>query len=536
MSGIMELIKVGNNNPGTAPDYTENDVITLRRYNGEPLNHTQADDNLELLRRALIAAGDGLTNLDDRVTNVLTNLEEYITGDFIQNLFNNQVFENLINEYITENITNFVSQFFNDNRSFNVDGRVFNNFQEYIESIVSNNFNNYFDTYLTEYGDQFFESINLQTFVDDSINQYFEDPPDIFVDQVISVTENIVQEIDIESLLNRLQTYIDNSIHPINLRLDNLDQTLQAIFDLLENLDIGDGTVDLSSILKRITTAENKLAGFLGGACYTDGDGVQQCEFDDQPGQFNSFPSVATLAQENKQRLDDLDIAFNDIVDAINEIGQGLQDLADAVSTGFQELENWITGVFKDIMDSIVDLGEQIENNANQIVDLWTSYGDLAQALWNQIGFLWAELGTAFTKLEELEKILCELELRAAQVVAWCNAIGEVNMTFCEDGEEVSENFAIFPAAMANLDPEPAVADLAACGGPVFQGLVAAGKLKAKDANKLGNDAKTLNREKNREMKRFVRAANPRQALNQAVNKGFSLPTISKFIHAKLTI
>ena len=146
---ISELIRLKNNNPGTSPDYTESDVITLRRYNGEPLNHTQADDNLELLRRALLGLDSNVRHIDTELGNV-TNL---ITSDFIEELWDNRNFTQRFDQYINQQLGDIINNIL-------VHETYDNHISQYIGDYVNNNFANLFETYLTDNGDAFWSSVN----------------------------------------------------------------------------------------------------------------------------------------------------------------------------------------------------------------------------------------------------------------------------------------------------------------------------------------------------------------------------------------
>lgn len=484
-----DIVRLKNNNPGNAPDYTEHDFISLRRYNGEPLNHTQADDNLELLRRALLGLDANIRHLDQKVIT--------IDEDFINNLFNNQIFQNQLTNYINNSVNEIINQIINS--------PIFNDYiNQFNDQYFNQNFQSYFNTYLDE------ADINVTQEIDLTEVQNLIDA---------RVTE-IVQVVDIEEIIRTLQNYVNQQIEllnqAINVRLQTMETVLQSILDILDQL-IDGGEVDFSEVIALIQQ--------LGENVETNADNIAL---------------LAQSVQQNTEAINGLVDNINDMIDSINALGQALQDLSQAMKDGFDALNDWIKGIFKDITDAIADLGDQIAANADQIADLWDFVGQMAQDLWNAIGQIWGQLDTVFEALKDLEAIICELDLKINALKAFVDAIGIEFITICEGGSTSD-----LPVLSAQQLPDtgPAQADLQGCGGPTFEKMIEEQKKKKAPA-RFAREEKRRQRDEARKkaqgMKQFQRDAkgpveNLRKAVNNAQNKGFNAPTISTFIHTFLT-
>ena len=484
-----DIVRLKNNNPGNAPDYTEHDFISLRRYNGEPLNHTQADDNLELLRRAVLGLDANVRHIDQRVINIDEN--------FIQQLFDNQVFQNLLNNFINNSVNTIIEQIINS--------PIFND-------------------YMNQFNNQYFNQ-NFQ----DYFNQYI-DEADINVTQEIDLTEvqnlidarvtEIVQVVDIEAIVKRLQNYVNQQIEllnqAINVRLQTMETVIQSILDLLDSLVDG-GDVDFSEIIALIQE--------LGANIAINADNIAL---------------LSESIQQNTEAINGLVDSVNDIIDAVNDLGKALQDLSKAMKDGFDALNDWIQGIFKDITNAIADLGDQIAANADQIADLWDFVGQMAQDLWNAIGQIWGQLDTVFEALKDLEALICELDLKVNALKAFVDAIGIEFITICEGGS--TSDLPVLSAAQLP-DTAPGAADLQGCGGPTFEKMLKEQQKKDAPA-RFAREEKRRQRDEARKkaqgMKQFQRDAkgpveNLRKAVNNAQNRGFQPPAISTFIHNFLT-
>ena len=496
---VSELVRLKNNNPGTAPDYTEHDVITLRRYNGEPLNHTQADDNLELLRRALIGVDQNI----HYVNNELTNISSVVNGDLINELWDNRHFTNRFDQYVNQQLGDIINNII-------VHENFENHLTQYIGDYVNNNFANLFETYLAEYGDTFWSSVNF----DNILNEYFTNPTSIFNDYLTIQMQNVVQEIDIEALLKRLHNYIDQQLtlhlQPVWVEINVLKATLDTILNILENLEIG-GDINLAELIAIIQA--------MGDLISTNATNIANNN---------------TQIQLNTEAIIEIGDVVNNLVDAVNTIGDALQDLSKAVQDGFKAMEDWVNGIFQDIAKALAQIADQVVNNSEQIVALWEAFGDLANDLWNQIGMLWQELGNAFAQLKDMEELICELGVKIDALQDWAGAFLDQDLTICVDGMAESIRVPVFPGAMGAFDPLAQDAQLAACGGPVFDKMVKEGNARRENAGKAARDARRREKARKREMKQFARAGNARDALNKAFAKGFTIPEIGDFINARV--
>lgn len=495
----IDTIRLKNNNPGNSPDYTEHDFISLRRYNGEPLNHTQADDNLELLRRAILGLDENTRYLEQEVGNTQIN------EDFIDKLFSNPYFNQKLLNFIGNNIGEIINYMVNNN--------VFN---EYLTQNVTEFFTNNFPTYLNEFfvTEEFINNIDLT----EVLNNYFTQP-DITVNEYLDqYLVNIVNDIDIEEIVRQIQQYVDQqitlAIQSFQSQLDTMNAVLDTILGLLEQ--IGNEEIDLSDIIEAIQA--------MGASITANADNIALLAID---------------VQQNSAAISDLSDSLNDVIDSVNNIGNALQALTAAMQAGFDALNAFINGVFGDVFKAIAALGDQIAANAQQIADLWDFVGQLAQGLWNAIGSLWDELAKVLGELEDLEALICEAELKIAALKAFCDGIGIEFIQVCEGGS-VSE-LPVLSAAQLE-DTAPAQGDLEGCGGPAFDALL-------KELEKKKHPARAA-REERREAQRAARAQaqankkflanargpvnNLRNAVNIAQGQGFQPPVIAQFIHNAL--
>ncbi len=491
-----DIIRLRNNNPGNAPDYTESEFITLRRYNGEPLNHTQADDNLELLRRAILGVDANTRYLQTEVTNVQWN------ENTINDLFNNQFFtENLKRWVVNEGdfITNTI-----------IGGPTFTEFlNEFIEQFFTENFNTYFnEIFVTEEIQEFFDFRTI-------INEYFESPDTIFNEYLSQFITNInvVEQIDIEELVRRIQTYVDFQINVaisgFQAQLDAINIAIQTILELLDALINPDGDgIDLSPIIEAIqnlAATVQKIADDLG--------------------------DLADDVAVNTEDILTLQNRLNQIIGHVNKISEQMQKLSAAVKLALAELEKWMNKVFNGLIAAIAALGQQIGNNAIQIADLWAAFGAQAIAVWTQIGELWAEVMGLIATLEGLAARVCENEAEIETINNWLLGLQKETLTVCVDGAASDIDVMGWGDAFEATDP----AKLQACGGPEFEALLE--RLKSEDKAGAVDREKEIQEEQDRDKKRAMRDFNRTpelvSAVEEAREKGFTFPEILDFIHVK---
>ena len=348
-----DLVRLKNNNPGNAPDYTEHDFITLRRYNGEPLNHTQADDNLELLRRAILGIDQNTRWLFDNGVG-----KANADSDFIDQLFSNPYFTQKLDNYLTTRTGDIINNIINHP-----------DWNNYINQFVSQYITNEFPTFVSEYfvSEDFINNIDLT----EVINNYFEQP-DIQVNKYLDqYLVNVVQEIDVEEIVQRIQGYVTEQIalalQVFQSQIDGLNASLNAILALLDQLDLNANgeSIDLSAVIEAIQE--------LAGSIETNAQNIL-----DLTNTVNAQAEAITAIQDS----------INGVIDSVNAIGDAMQQLSKAMQEGFDALSEWIEGVVGQINDAIAQLGDQVTKNAEEIGDLWTEFGNLAQGLWGAIGNL----------------------------------------------------------------------------------------------------------------------------------------------------
>ena len=504
----IDTIRLKNNNPGNSPDYTEHDFITLRRYNGEPLNHTQADDNLELLRRALLGLDENTRYLDQVVNNVVNNFT--VNEEFINNLFEHPYFDQRINQYFEENIENIINYITSND--------VFNN---YITENITQFFENNFPTYLNEFfvTEEFINNINLT----EVLNNYFSQP-DITVNEYLDqYLVNVVNQIDVNEIVRQIQSYVDQQIElrtqAFQVQLDTMNAVLNSIMDILEQIQDPGTDIDLSGIIQAIQDL---------------GDDVKE--------NADNIADLSNDIQQNSVAINDLSNALNSVIDSVNNIGNALQALTAAMQAGFDALNNFINGVFGDVFDAIAALGDQIAANAQEIADLWDFVGQMAQDLWNAIGQIWDELAKVLGELEDLEALICEAELRIAALKDYLDTIELESISICEDGSLSDLFVATFPG---NIPPttDADAGELAGCGGPAFNALIQAqqkAKHPARAAREERREAQRQARQQQQANRQFVQNArgpanNLRNAVQVAKGQGFQPPVIAQFIHNFLT-
>ena len=302
----IDTIRLKNNNPGNSPDYTEHDFITLRRYNGEPLNHTQADDNLELLRRAILGLDENTRYLDQAVGNTQIN------EDFIDKLFANPYFDQKLMNWIGQNIGEIINYMVNNN--------VFN---QYLTTNVTEFFTNNFPTYLNEFfvTEEFINNIDLT----EVLNNYFTQP-DITVNEYLDqYLVNVVNEIDISEIVSQIQAYVDQQItlatQSFQSQLDTMNAVLDTILGLLEKIGGGgpDEEIDLTDIIEAI---QEMGAGITANA--------------------DNIALLALDVQQNSAAISDLSNSVNAVIDSVNNIGNALQALTAAMQAGFDAINAFL--------------------------------------------------------------------------------------------------------------------------------------------------------------------------------------------------
>ena len=523
----QDIIRLKNNNPGNAPDYTESDVITLRRYNGDPLNHTQADDNLELLRRALINTDTNIRYIEQEVTNVQWNENN------IKNLFDNSIFTEELTKFLTNNKELITNILISDNVTY----------EEYInkltESYFTENFETFFnDTFVTQNISEEFDFRSI-------INEYFTSPDSAFNDYLNEwyTNVNVVNQIDITEIVRRIQNYVDvqiaNAITGFQAAIDTLDANQQILAAAIDACCV-DGVVTGSCSIAEHTTQE---------ACEDAGGTWSEPEPIDLTDIINAINTlgvnITSLATNLNTLTNDVAVNTEDIIDLrtdvdaiiahVNKMSAALQDLSNAVSAGFASLSTWIKNIFTGLVGSIAALGNQISANAGQIAALWKAMGDQFLKLWTEVGKIYELFDDLYTALETIEAQLCEVEVRIAAILQGLNLLDNETISVCEDGSVSEVIVATMPfGGIGNLTPM--AKDLENCGGAVFRAKI--------DAMASDDPVSAMAREveiqeednatKRAAMRDFNRTKDLVTAVNDARKAGFTFPEINKFISIKL--
>lgn len=404
---------IPNNNPGNRSNEedTENNVITLRRYNAEPLDHQQADDNLELLRRRIANLAENVSYLN----NYSENIDNYINGDnfgdFIKNMVYSPEFKQNFVEILgdEEFFNQVLNKFFTSEEFKNfIDGRTINNFSE--------NFNSLFAEYLNDYGDIFLE----QTKLGDFINQHFNYPTNEFLEIFNELVSNRFEILN-KTVINppvdyaKIFRYIDDAISiavgPLKVEINIMKATLDSILEILKN--IGSGTLNLDELIAIL----NQISA----------DVQVNAE------NINTLNTQVTLNTEN--------IALNagniEILNAnIKAIDATLMELINSVNAAFEALQGFIDTMFGNLSAALNQMAEQVERNAQEIIDLWEWVTTENDKIWNDIIAIWNNLATLYNKLAEVEDMICKLEAEMEAVIAWVVQIDWRDISICNNGVE----------------------------------------------------------------------------------------------------
>ncbi len=507
-----DLVRLKNNNPGNAPDYTEHDFITLRRYNGEPLNHTQADDNLELLRRAILGIDQNTRWLFDNGVG-----KANADSNFIDQLFNNSYFTQKLDNYITYKTGDIINNIISHP-----------DWNNYINQFVDQYITNEFPTFVSEYfvTEEFINNIDLT----EVINNYFKQP-DITVNEYLDqYLVNVVQEIDVEEIVRRIQGYVTEqitlAIQVFQSQIDGLRASLDAILALLDQLDLtaNGESIDLTAIIEAINTLAENIE--------TNAKNILELT-----NTVNAHSEAITAIQES----------INGIIDSVNAIGDAMQQLSKAMQEGFDALADWINDVVGQINDAIVQIGEQVGKNAEEIGDLWEEFGNLAQGLWNAIGNLWDAIDGFMAAVEGIEAALCEATTRIEAILALVQGLGSTSLQICNGGALENIDVATLDPLVAAIGPNAPDADLAACGGEALEKLIeeqqaddapraneGPGGRAAREERRRAKEREKQNREFQRQAKKG--GENLRKAIDNAKNKGFNKPEIANFIHNQIDL
>jgi hypothetical protein len=359
----ISRFSLDNNNPGTEPDYTEHDVITLRRYNGEPLNHTQADDNLELLRRLMGLIGDNIHTIISNITNIGDHVysDEYI--NLIKNIIQNEITIN--NTTIRNEFTDVLNNWVDVNLNEYIDNRVSVYVEETLYQRIENYVNDTFVTLKVELGDQY----------------------------VLNSEYNTTQQ-----LVTDVYEYIDTSINttfaPHISQLDLFETKLAVVQNLLGGTAGGLTAAQLTAIIDAI----NDLSGGI----------------TDNASNISSLNVALTaLVQDvtlNRSNINILDGNFKKLEDAFIAL-QG------AVNAALVLLKDTILKLFKDLTNILVIIAKQVAQNTADINVLFELLRRLSDQFFDAIISLWNEIGNIWAMLEALDDRICRLEQETATVL-----------------------------------------------------------------------------------------------------------------------
>lgn len=359
----VSRFSLDNNNPGTSPDYTEHEVITLRRYNGEPLNHTQADDNLELLRRLMGLVGD---NIETIVKNI-TNIGDHIYGDDYIN-----VIKTIINDAITiNNVT------------------LKNEFTDVLNNWVDVNLNEYIDNRVNVYVDETLFQ-RLENYIDQTFVTYRQEFNDTYVlNAEFKTTQNLVTDV---------YEYIDTSINTTFApHLSQIDQ-FSTKLTLVENLLGAEGGEFSEAQMTQIMDGINSLSSSIG---------------DNATNIVNLNTALTAMVQDvtlNHSNINILDGNFAALEAAFIK-------LQDAFNLALGKLTDTINKLFTDLTNILVIIARQVAQNTADINSLYDMLMVLSEHFFDAIMGLWNEIGNIWAILDDHEDRICRLENESTTVL-----------------------------------------------------------------------------------------------------------------------
>ena len=404
-SYTSEELAIPNNNPGTAPDYTEHDVISLRRYNGDPLNHTQADDNLELLRR----------RLGQIVSNVLTNTKNISeVGDYFHSEDFHQHIGDIVNNltFSDEFINNLVNRLI-QNVDLNNHFVTHNWFGENIQVVIDESIDNYFNLVTNEFWENV-EQYVIDIFNPTTINNTLVDSlTTMFGDQFVSLNDYTVLSETVGGIHQYISEQVTQATTPIQQQVSQFDGKMDVIEELLEDLDV-DGTLDLSAIIAKLNA--------LGADTVINANNILALN--------NSLNQAIASITANAANIKILDANF-----AALELSH--RNLIDHVNKSIKALDDLIKGLFDDLKNLLTAIIIQIMQNQADIGTLFNLLNFLAAQFFNAIMALWDEIGNIWTELEDHEDRICKLEAQSESILDYIKNLSWRTIDICDDGVNI---------------------------------------------------------------------------------------------------
>ena len=418
---IDPLAIIPNNNPGNTPDYIEHEYITLRRYAGRPINHTEGDDNLELLRKRI---GDIITNINSLNQNVINIDNKVQTFEITEEFINNIIQKIYGDENFWININQNVTQYLVDDSTFNqhIDGRVV----------------------------KFFEG-DISQYIELQITEVMNGLPPGFMEALLNALDGRYVDLDTFNEMDAKVTQIYSTIN----------QTIQAI--------LAPYLVEINAFEARLAAMEaliDQLVDFV-----NDGDPI---DLTDIITAINQLGLDIGINANNIAILDaNLTTALSSIAvlnDAVGVINSALQDLTDIIGGIIAYIDGALADLLQAVKDLFTDLGNMLGSIVGQVVQNTLDIDALFSALhwlnlelakrfeqiWDEIFLIWKAIG-------DLEEKVCLIEAQVDAVMDLLDLLEVKAVQVCKDGVVDTDHF-------LTLDNEtPDYADAVVANGGVWE-------------------------------------------------------------------
>jgi len=382
-----------NNNPGNTPDYTEHEYITLRRYSGRPVNHTEADDNLELLRKKIGDIINFVNVLNENVFNINEEVQVFnINEEFINNVINRI----LIDDSFWQDVNVNLRQYLIDDSTFNefVDGRVI----------------------------KFFEG-DISQYIDNRITEVITGLPEGFIEALVEYLDTKYVDWD---TFNNIEVTVNN----IN---NNINQSIKTI--------LAPYLVDLSAYETRLTAIENFLEQLLDFT--NNGDPIDLTEV------INAINSLAVDIGINANNIAILDANLTTVTTSlalVTDTVAGLSASLTALTNVVDGIVAYIDGALKDLLDQVKGMFDdlamllgalvaQIVQNGLNIQMALEAIQQLNLSMALRFAQVWREFASVWSAIEDLEKAMCKVEAENKATIDFLNGVTCEEVKVCEDGE-----------------------------------------------------------------------------------------------------